>query len=205
MRRFDRVSRTQPCDRSTVLNRPVCAAGSPGRATSVESEFADDRSLLGTTIGCVVEAHLRRERALADLLATGDFQRWARTALLQSRTPGPIFGCEIGCLTRQPDVVGADRDLLDRAYCEWQGQLATALQRLQRRGLLGGDADVPRLATTMLSLIEGAYLTACRTRDLTAIEATFAAAARLVTHPPAWPAGSADTTEVGLTAQKKPS
>lgn len=154
-------------------------------AATVEAEFTDDESLLTATIAWLTRVHVRRQRRLADLLATGDFSRWARAAVVQSRTPGPVFGCEIGRLAWQPDLAGVDRDLLDNAFCAWEWQLATALRGLQSRGLVHPDADLQCLATTMLSLLQGAYLTACRTRDLSAIEATFDAAARLVTGPPA--------------------
>jgi hypothetical protein len=173
------------CDQTEVrsLRRSVAEALDLPDAV-IETEFADDQSLLTATIGWLVRVHLRRQRTLADLLAAGDLARWARAALVQTRNPGPVFGCELGWLSRQPDIVGVDRDLLDRAYCTWQAQVAAALRVLQARGLISVDSDVNRLATTMLSLMQGAYMTACRTHDLSAIEATFAAAARLITQPP---------------------
>ena len=155
-------------------------------STAIEAEFTDDQSLLTATIAWLTRVHLRRQSTLADLLAAGDFRRWAHAALVQSRTPGPVFGCEIGWLAQQPNIAEVDRDMLDNAYCTWQWQLATALRGLQSRGLISLDTDLQRLATTMLSLLQGAYMTACRTRDLTAIESTFDAAARLVTEPPTW-------------------
>lgn len=150
----------------------------------VQAEFADDQSLLTATITWLVDVHLRRQRTLSDVLATGDLPRWGRAALLQGGTPGPVFGCEIGWLARNPDIVGVDRDLLDRAYCAWQWQLTLALRRLQGRGLVSLDADLQRLAATVLSLLQGAYMTACRTHDLTPIEATCDAAALLITQAP---------------------
>jgi hypothetical protein len=155
-------------------------------AAMVEAEFADDHALTTATIAWLSRVHLRRQRTLAGLLATADFPRWTRAALAQCRSPGPLFGCELGRLAQQPDIAGAGRDLLDNVYCIWQGQLATALRTLQSRGLLDLEADVQRLSTTVLSLLQGAYLTACRTGELTAIEASFDAAARLLTDPPDW-------------------
>ena len=174
------------CDRGEVgWLRHHVAEALDVPAAAVETEFADDQSLLTATIGWLARVHLRRQRTLADLLATGDFARWARGALVQSRTSGPVFGCELGWLARQPDIVGADRELLDSTYCAWQCQLTTALRSLQSRGLVSPDSDLQRLATTTLSLLQGAYMTACRTRDLSAMEATFDAAARLITEPTA--------------------
>lgn len=155
-------------------------------AAAVEAEFADDHALTTATIAWLSRVHLRRQRTLAGLLATADFRRWTRAALVQCRTPGPLFGCELGWLAQQPDIAGVERDLLDNVYCIWQGQLATALRALQARGLLDLEADVQRLSAAVLSLLQGAYLTACRIRDFTPIEASFDAAARLVTNPPAW-------------------
>ena len=40
--------------------------------------------------------------------------------------------------------------------------------------------------TTLLSVLQGAYMTACRTGDLGVIAATFDAAARTVINPPTW-------------------
>lgn len=155
-------------------------------ASTVEAQFGDDQSLLTASIAWLTRVHLRRQRTLADLLATGDFSRWTHAALLQSRTSGPVFGCEIGWLARHPDILGVDRNLLEYAYRSWQWQLTTALDRLQRRGLVSLETDLQRLGATVVSLLQGAYMTACRTSDLVPIEATFEAAAHLITGPSAW-------------------
>lgn len=155
-------------------------------AASIDVEFEDDQALLAATIGWLSRIHLRRQQVLADLLTAGDFQRWTHAALVQSRTPGSVFGCELGWLAGQAFVAGQSRTLLDNTYCAWQWQLATALHGLERRGVISPGTDVQRLGATLLSLLQGAYMTACRTRDLGVIAATFDAAARTVINPPNW-------------------
>jgi hypothetical protein len=148
----------------------------------VEHEFADDQELLVATTSWLTRAHLRRQATLARLLARGDFVRWSRAALLQSRTSGVIFGCEIARISAGDGINGRAHELLTDCYRAWQVQMVSALEGLQGLAVVDPDADLDRLATAMLGLLQGGYMTACDAQSLLPLEAAMDAAARLATH-----------------------
>jgi hypothetical protein len=153
------------------LDRPV-----------IDHEFANDQELLVATITWLTRAHLRRQATLARLLARGDFIRWGRAALLQSRTPGVIFGCEIARISTGDGINGRAQELLNDCYRTWQSQIVCALEGLRGLAVVDTDADLDRLATAMLGLLQGGYMTACDAQSLLPLEAAMDAAARLATH-----------------------
>lgn len=148
----------------------------------IDNEFTDDQELLVATITWLTQTHLRRQATLARLLARGDFVRWGRTALLQSRTPGMIFGCEIARISLGDGINGRAQELLSDCYRTWQFHIIYALEGLQRLAVVDADADLDRLAIAMLGLLQGGYMTACDAQSLLPLEAAMDAAARLATH-----------------------
>lgn len=153
------------------LDRPV-----------IEHEFADDQELLVATVAWLTRAHLRRQATLTRLLAQGDFVRWGRAALMQSRTPGVIFGCEIARISVGDGINGRAQELLNDCYRTWQLHIVRALEGLQGLAVVDADADLDRLAIAMLGLLQGGYMTACDAQSLLPLEAAMDAAARLATH-----------------------
>lgn len=149
---------------------------------AIDHEFADDQELLVATISWLTEEHLRRQAALARLLARGEFVRWGRAALLQSRTPGVIFGCEIARISVDEGINGGARELLSDCYRTWQSHIVCALEGLRGLAVVDADADLDRLAVAMLGLLQGGYMTACDAQSLLPLEAAMDAAARLATH-----------------------
>jgi hypothetical protein len=154
--------------------------------STIGAEFADDQDLLVATIACLTQAQLRRQVILARLLGRGDFVRWGRAALMQSRTPDAIFGCEIGRITINQGIIGSGRGLLDDCYRTWQWHIAGALEGLRGRAIIQADVDLDRLATAMLGLLQGGYMTACDAHTVLPLEAALDAAARLITHGTPW-------------------
>lgn len=68
-------------------------------------------------------------------------------------------GCSLGSLV--PELADSDelaRDLLARAFDEWQHHLTEGLRRIQARGELHGDADPERLATATMASLQGGLL-----------------------------------------------
>jgi TetR/AcrR family transcriptional repressor of nem operon len=68
-------------------------------------------------------------------------------------------GCPLGSLV--PELADSDelaRDLLARAFDEWQHHLTEGLRRIQAGGELHGDADPERLATATMASLQGGLL-----------------------------------------------
>jgi hypothetical protein len=147
----------------------------------IDHEFTDDHELLIATITWLTRGHLRRQATLARLLAKGDFLRWGRAALLQSRTPGVIFGCEIARISAGNGINGHAQELVSNCYRTWQSHIVRALEGLRGLAVVDADADLDRLAIAMLGLLQGGYMTACDARSLLPLEAAMHAAARLAT------------------------
>ncbi len=68
-------------------------------------------------------------------------------------------GCPLGSLV--PELADSDepaRQLLARAFDDWQHHLTEGLRQLQARGQLHADADPERLATATMASLQGGLL-----------------------------------------------
>jgi TetR/AcrR family transcriptional regulator, transcriptional repressor for nem operon len=68
-------------------------------------------------------------------------------------------GCPLGSLV--PELADSDelaRDVLARAFDEWQHYLTEGLRRMQARGELRGGTDPDRLATATMASLQGGLL-----------------------------------------------
>jgi TetR/AcrR family transcriptional repressor of nem operon len=75
-------------------------------------------------------------------------------------------GCPLGSLV--PELADSDepaRELLARAFDEWQGHLSAGLRQLQARGELRGYADPERLAAATMASLQGGLLLSQVRRD----------------------------------------
>lgn len=131
--------------------------------------FEDKPALVRAVIELVGEQTIAREREHLEKVKTlAGLRRWRdalveRNALQQGR-----YGCALGSLANEfSDQDAVARRKLDELFNAWQELFEDLLHRLQREGAIPGDADVAQLATGFVAAVQGGYLLAQTSRDVT--------------------------------------
>lgn len=131
--------------------------------------FEDKPALVRAVIELVGGQTIAGERErLGKVRTFAGLRRWrdalvARTALHEGR-----YGCALGSLANEvseQDAV-ARRELHD-LFTAWQELFEDLLRRFQRDGLIPQNADVDQLATGFVAAVQGGYLLAQTSRDVT--------------------------------------
>jgi TetR/AcrR family transcriptional regulator, transcriptional repressor for nem operon len=81
------------------------------------------------------------------------------------------YGCELGSLAGELADQNEDaRVALAAHFATWEALLAAGLRRMRDNGVLRPEADAGRLATGIMAALQGGYLLAQTTRDVTPME-----------------------------------
>ncbi|MFD0575991.1 TetR family transcriptional regulator C-terminal domain-containing protein [Dactylosporangium darangshiense] len=119
-------------------------------------EFVGERTITGE------RDRLEKVRTFAGL------RRWrdalvARNALQEGR-----YGCPLGSLANEvSDQDSVARRKLHDLFTAWQELFEDLLRRFQKEGVIPQDADVAQLATGFVAVVQGGYLLAQTSRDVT--------------------------------------
>jgi AcrR family transcriptional regulator len=129
-------------------------------ASQIYHYFGDKQGLVRAVIDHQIQASLDKQRSILDHLDSIDALRsWCAGAIALQKQRKCRGGCEIGSLANELDetdeVTRAD---LVNAFERWEAPIRNGLARMQERGHLSPDADVPSLATAMLAAIQGGLL-----------------------------------------------
>jgi AcrR family transcriptional regulator len=131
--------------------------------------FEDKPALVRAVIELVGDQTIARERErLENVRTLAGLRRWrdaivGRNALQEGR-----YGCALGSLANEfSDQDAVAREKLHDLFGAWQELFEGVLRRFQRDGVIPQDADVTQLATGFVAAVQGGYLLAQTSRDVT--------------------------------------
>lgn len=110
-------------------------------------------------------------RFMRDIESLDEFEELiggsTRLCKSQNRVAGCFLGSIVGELAAHNDKV---RDFLVELYAEWKNLFVGGLNELQAKGLLSKNANTEELAEYFLVSVQGAFVLAKVTKDLSVIE-----------------------------------
>lgn len=131
--------------------------------------FDDKPALVRAVIEFVGERKITDERERLEKVRTfAGLRRWRNAVVADNALQKGRYGCPLGSLANEvsdQDVV-ARRKLHD-LFLAWQELFEDLLRRFQQEGVIPRDADVARLATGFVAAVQGGYLLAQTSRDVT--------------------------------------
>ncbi|TDC51713.1 TetR/AcrR family transcriptional regulator [Actinomadura sp. KC345] len=119
-------------------------------------EFTGDRAIA-----------VERERLNRVMTLTG-LRRWRDALVENNALQQGRYGCPLGSLASE--VVDQDpiaRQKLNELFSAWRELFESLLQRFQKVGVIPQEADVSRLSIGLLAAVQGGYLLAQASRDVT--------------------------------------
>ena len=141
-------------------------------ASQVYHYFADKRSLTRAVIDYQTNAILKfQEPVLARLDSLDALRSWAAVIVDIQRSNGFRGGCPLGSLASElAENDSAAREDIAASYRRWQDAIRGGLAAMRGRGELVENADVDKLATALLTTLQGGLLLAKALRDGRALE-----------------------------------
>jgi AcrR family transcriptional regulator len=131
--------------------------------------FEDKPALVRAVIEFVGDRKISNERERLENVRTfAGLRRW-RDALVQNNAlQEGRYGCPLGSLANEvSDQDSVARGKLHDLFMAWQELFEDLLGRFQREGVIPQDADVAQLATGFVAAVQGGYLLAQTSRDVT--------------------------------------
>jgi TetR/AcrR family transcriptional regulator, transcriptional repressor for nem operon len=141
-------------------------------ASQIYHYFADKRSLTRAVIGYQTDAILGiQEPALARLDDIDALRAWADAIVTYQRSIDFRGGCPLGTLSNELAENDTDaREDLAAGYRRWQQAIHAGLADMQDRGEFLPGTDIDKLATALLTTLQGGLLLAKTFRDGGALE-----------------------------------
>ncbi|HEY4458495.1 MAG TPA: TetR family transcriptional regulator C-terminal domain-containing protein [Pseudonocardiaceae bacterium] len=152
---------------ATTLDDVRAASGTS--KSQLYQYFADKDALVQAVIERQASGLLeRQDYQLGRLNSIRGLQRW-RDAIVQANAlRNGAYGCPIGSLASElADQDENARTALAGHFATWQSMIAAGLRRMRESGVLREDADPAALATGIMAALQGGYLLAQTTRDVT--------------------------------------
>lgn len=143
-------------------------------ASQVYHYFGDKRSLTRAVIEYWSDAILGfQEPLLARLDDVDALRAWAEVVVNIQRANDFRGGCPLGSLASElAESDSAAREDIVVGYRRWQGAIRGGLAAMKERGELGADTDVDKLATALLTALQGGLLMAKTLRDGAPLQTT---------------------------------
>ncbi|WP_284255437.1 TetR/AcrR family transcriptional regulator [Pseudolysinimonas kribbensis] len=131
--------------------------------------FPDKTALVRAVIEYVGERKIAGERERLEAVRTLDgLRRWRDAIVHDNALYDGRYGCSLGSLANEvADQDAIARTKLEELFAAWQELFAQVLGRLQRDGIIPQDADLAQLATGFVAAVQGGYLLAQTSRDVT--------------------------------------
>jgi TetR/AcrR family transcriptional repressor of nem operon len=135
--------------------------------------FEDKPALVRAVIEFVGERTVAGERERLGKVSTfTDLRRWREGLIAHNALESGRYGCPLGSLANEvSDQDSAAREKLHDLFTAWQELFEDLLRRFQREGVIPQDADVAQLATGFVAAVQGGYLLAQTSRDVTPMAA----------------------------------
>ena len=131
--------------------------------------FADKPALVRAVIDLVGEQTIARERETLQRVATFDELRGWRQALVERNAlEDGRYGCPLGSLANEvADQDPLARRALDALFRAWRELFEEVIRRFQGEGIIPRNVEVVPLATGFVAAVQGGYLLAQTSRDVT--------------------------------------
>jgi AcrR family transcriptional regulator len=131
--------------------------------------FEDKPALVRAVIELVGERTIGGERERLEKVSTfAELQRWRDGLIEHNALHAGRYGCALGSLANEvSDQDSVARGKLHDLFTAWQELFEDLLRRFQRDGIIPHDADVAQLATGFVAAVQGGYLLAQTSRDVT--------------------------------------
>jgi TetR/AcrR family transcriptional regulator, transcriptional repressor for nem operon len=131
--------------------------------------FEDKPALVRAVIEFVGERTITRERERLEKVRTfAGLRRWRDALVEHNALQDGRYGCPLGSLANEvSDQDSVARRKLHDLFMAWQELFEDLLRRFQQEGVIPQDADVVQLATGFVAAVQGGYLLAQTSRDVT--------------------------------------
>jgi TetR/AcrR family transcriptional regulator, transcriptional repressor for nem operon len=131
--------------------------------------FEDKRALVRAVIEFVGDRTIAVERERLSRVTTfAGLRRWRDALIENNALQGGKYGCPLGSLaTEVADQDSIARQKLHDLFSAWQELFEDLLRRFQKVSLIPPEADVSHLAIGLLAAVQGGYLLAQTSRDVT--------------------------------------
>ncbi|MET0526037.1 MAG: TetR/AcrR family transcriptional regulator [Nocardioides sp.] len=131
--------------------------------------FEDKPALVRAVIELVGEQRITGERERLEQVRTlAGLRRWRDGLVEHNALHDGRYGCPLGSLANEvSDQDSVARRKLQDLFRAWQELFEDLFRRFQREGVLQEDVDVAELATAFVAAVQGGYLLAQTSRDVT--------------------------------------
>lgn len=131
--------------------------------------FEDKQALVRAVIEFVGDRKIAEERErLSKVMTFAGLRRWRDALIENNALQEGRYGCSLGSLANEvADQDSIARQKLHDLFAAWQELFEDLLRRFQKAGFIPQEADVSQLATGLLAAVQGGYLLAQTSRDVT--------------------------------------
>ena len=131
--------------------------------------FGDKPALVRAVIELVGEQTIARERQrLENVQTVAGLRRWRDAIIENNAIHDGRYGCALGSLASEvSDQDATARRMLAELFAVWRELFEDVVRRFQRDGVLPEDVDASALATGLVAAVQGGYLLAQTSRDVT--------------------------------------
>lgn len=131
--------------------------------------FEDKQALVRAVIDLVGDRTIAVERQrLSKVMTFAGLRRWRDALVENNALQQGRYGCPLGSLANEvADQDSFARQKLHDLFSAWQELFEDLLRRLQKTGAIPQEADVSQLAIGLLAAVQGGYLLAQTSRDIT--------------------------------------
>ena len=131
--------------------------------------FEDKPARVRAVVELVGERTIAGERdRLGKVRTVAGLRRWRDALIAHNALRDGRYGCPLGSLASEvSDQDAVAREKLQDLFRAWHELFEDLFRRFQRDGVIAQDVDVDRLATGFVAAVQGGYLLAQTSRDVT--------------------------------------
>lgn len=152
---------------ATTLDDVRAASGTS--KSQLYRHYPDKDALVRDVVALQAAELLKRQHQLLQRLnSLRGLERWRDAMVEHNALRNGAYGCPLGSLASElADQDEEAREALARHFDSWAGLLRAGLERMKDSGVLRADADTGELATGLMAALQGGYLLAQTTQDVT--------------------------------------
>ncbi|MFW6690669.1 TetR/AcrR family transcriptional regulator [Streptomyces sp. MAR4 CNX-425] len=152
---------------STTLDEIRAASGTS--KSQLYRHYPDKDALVRDVVALqAAEVLERHHQLLRRLNSFRGLERWRDAVIERNALRNGAYGCPLGSLASElADQDEEARRVIAAHFGTWEGLLEAGLTRMKDSGVLRADADAAVLATGLMAALQGGYLLAQTTLDVT--------------------------------------